>query len=56
MIPSSHSSVTWCVMVNALFGVYLLMSIKDGLLDITKGMIKKVIYFSGKKPSFYSMI
>ena len=52
ILPSSHSSATWCIMVN----VYLLLSIKSGVLDITIGMIKKVIHFNGKTPSFYNMM
>ena len=41
ILPSSHSS-----------GVYLLMSIKSVVLDITIGMIKKVIHFNGKPLHF----
>ena len=32
------------------------MSIKNGVLDITIGMIKKVIHFNGETPSFYNMM
>ena len=39
----------------SLCGVYLFMSIKSGVLDITIGMIKKVIHFNGNTPSFYMM-
>ena len=42
-------------MAIVLFGVYLLLYIKSDVLDITMGMIKKVIHFNGKTPSFYNM-
>ena len=49
----SHSSATWCTMTMPLCVVYLLMSIKSGVLDFTIiGMIKKVIHFNGESPSF----
>ena len=56
ILPSSHSTATWCIMVNVSCGVYLLLSIKSGVLDITIVMIKKVIHFNGKTPSFYNMM
>ena len=39
-----------------LCGVYLLLSIRSGVLDITMGIIKKVIHFNGKTHSFYNMM
>ena len=52
ILPSSHSSATWCIMVN----VYLLLSIKSAVLDITIGMIKKDNNFDGKIPPFNNMM
>ena len=53
ILPSSHTSATWCIVVNV--SVYLLLSIKSSVLDITIGMIKKVIHSNGKNPSFYNI-
>ena len=39
-----------------LCGVYPLGSIKSGVLDITIGMIKKVIHSNGESPSFCNMM
>ena len=39
-----------------LCGVYLLMSKKSGVLDFTIGMIKKVLHFNDKSPSFCNMM
>ena len=39
-----------------LCGGYLLLSIKSDVLEITVGMIKKVIHFNGKNHLFYDMI
>ena len=36
-----------------LCGAYLLLSISSGVLDITLGMIQKVIHFNCKNPSLY---
>ena len=55
ILPSSHSSATWCIMVNVSMCVYLILSIRSGVLDIIIGMIEKVIYFNSKTPSFYNM-
>ena len=51
MLPSSHSTATWCIMVS----VYLPLPIRSGMLDVTIGMIKKVIHFNGKTLSCYNM-
>ena len=39
-----------------LCGVYILMSIKSGVLYFTIGMIKKVIHFNGESASFCNMM
>ena len=36
--------------------VYLLMSIKSGVLDFTIGIMKKVIHFNGESLSFCNMM
>ena len=56
VIPSGHSSATWCYMANTSIGVYLPMFIKSGVLDFSIGMIKKAIYVNGKSPSFCNMM
>ena len=35
VLPSSHSSATWCIMVDAFMWMLLFMSIRRGVLDIT---------------------
>ena len=56
VFPSSNSSATWCIMANAsMVQGYLLMSIKSDVLDITIGIIKKVLHFNGEKPLFYNI-
>ena len=39
-----------------LCGVYRLVSKNIGVLDFTIGMVKKVIHFNGKSPSFCNMM
>ena len=39
-----------------LCGVYLLLSIKSGVLDFTIGMIKKITHLNGESPSFCIMM
>ena len=39
-----------------LCGVYPLVSKKSGVLNFTRGMIKKVIHFDGESPSFCNMV
>ena len=41
---------TWCLPTNQV------MSKKSGVLDFTIGMIKKVIHFNGKSPSFCNIM
>ena len=53
VLPSSHSTATWCVMVNvSMWCLPILLPIRSGVLDITIGMIKKVIHFNGKTLHF----
>ena len=39
-----------------LCGVYPLVYKKGGVLDLTTGIIEKVIHFNGKTPSFYTIM
>ena len=53
ILPSSHSSATWCIMVNVSMWC-LLLSIRSGVLDIAIGIIKKVSHFNGITYSFHN--
>ena len=57
MLPSSHIArppgVLW---QKPLCGVYLLLSINSGMLEITRGTKKIVIHVKGKSHSFYNIM
>ena len=55
MIPTSHRSAKWCIMVNGSMWC-LIVSIKGGMLDLTVGVVKKVIYFNRENHSFSNIL
>ena len=52
MVTVLPTGVIWRM---PLCGVYLIMSKKSGVLEFTIGMVKKVIHFNGKSPTFCNM-
>ena len=56
MLPSSHSSATWCYMENAFMWCLPTNVHKERCVDFTIGMIKKVIHFNGESPSICNIM
>ena len=57
-LPSSHSSATWCIMVNVSMWCLPTTVHKEWCARYyyRTGMIKKVIHFNRKTPSFCNMM
>ena len=53
ILPSSHSSATWCIMVKV--SMWCLPT-TGGVLHITIVMIRKVTHFNGKITLIYNMM